>query len=168
MKMILFGTLSILLAAISAQAKTIASSDTDIKISTVSKVIQMAKVDRGNVTKTVNVVVLDFGKATDVSPTQSIFLTFTAYAEMGNIATSFPIDDVMVFKSAVRKDAGIYEIKALVYRDQVGMKDVTYTLDTTQMFIDEERNRKACGQDFCDGGLNTTIQVKETLSNPNY
>lgn len=155
---------AVILASVAVQAKTIKSQDKNIPVSSVSQVIQLAKVERNSVTKTVSVIVTDHGKSTDVSPTASIYLAFTAFAEMGNISTSFLIDDVLSFTSATRKAAGVYEIKATIYRDQAGIQDVTYTIDTTQAFIDEENKRKACGDDFCDGELDTTIEVKEVLT----
>ncbi|AHZ85155.1 hypothetical protein Bb109J_c2465 [Bdellovibrio bacteriovorus] len=168
MKKALLLPIAALLTSVSAQAKTIASDDKQIPVSSVSQVVQLAKVERDSVTKTVSVVVTDHGKSTDVSPTASIYLTFTAFAEMGNISTSFPIDHVLSFASAVRKSAGIYEIKAQVYRDEAGIQDITYTIDTNQMFIDEDKMRKACGGDFCDGELKTSIEVKETLKKAQF
>lgn len=157
-----------LLTSVSVQAKTIASQDKTIPVSSVSQVVQLAKVERKSVLKTVSVVVTDHGRSTDVSPTSAIYLTFTAFAEMGNISTSFPIDNVLSFTSAVRKSAGIYEIKAQVYRDEFGMQDITYTIDTNKMFLDEEKMRSACGNDFCDGELKTSIEVKETATRSQF
>lgn len=157
-----------LLTSVSVQAKTIASQDKTIPVSSVSQVVQLAKVERKSVLKTVSAVVTDHGRSTDVSPTASIYLTFTAFAEMGNISTSFPIDNVLSFTSAVRKSAGIYEIKAQVYRDEFGMQDITYTIDTNKMFLDEEKMRNACGDDFCDGELKTSIEVTETAKRSQF
>lgn len=168
MKMALLLPLAALLTSAPALAKTITSNNETIAVSSVSQVIRLAKVERGPVTKTVSVVVTDLGKSTDVSPTASIYLTFTAFAEMGNLSTSFTIDNVLSFTSAVRKSAGIYEIKALVYRDEAGLQDVTYTVDTNQMFIDEEKQRAACGDGFCDGELTTSVEVKETLKKAKF
>ncbi|AFY02268.1 hypothetical protein [Bdellovibrio bacteriovorus] len=168
MKKALLLPFAALLTSVSVQAKTIASDDKKIPVSSVSQVVKLAQVERDSVLKTVNVVVTDHGRSTDVSPTASIYLTFTAFAEMGNISTSFKIDHVLNFTSAVRKSAGVYEIKALVYRDEAGMQDITYTVDTNQMFIDEAKMRKDCGIDFCDGDLKTSIEVKETLKKAQF
>lgn len=42
-----------------------------------------------------------------------------------------------------------------------GLVNVITTIDATKMFADEKEQRKACGGDFCDQALKTSIEVSE-------
>ncbi|MBY0451924.1 MAG: hypothetical protein K2P92_02740, partial [Bdellovibrionaceae bacterium] len=57
--------------------------------------------------------------------------------------------------------AGIYTVIVTQYVEQVGFAEVTYEVNATQMFIDENKMRNACGDDFCDGTLKSQISVKQ-------
>lgn len=152
-------------AAVAVQAKTI-KSDAALTINPASvdqNIRLVTKDEPGSSLLKVSIIVTDEGMSTDVSPRHNIILTFASLAEMGNITTSFLItDQAYKFISAKRKAAGIYEIKTHVY-DERGMVEITETLDTTQMFIDEKKLRNNCGDGFCDTDLNTSIESTETV-----
>ncbi|MBO9667670.1 MAG: hypothetical protein J7501_12755, partial [Bdellovibrio sp.] len=61
-----------------------------------------------------------------------------------------------------RVSAGIYQIKYQTYRDEEGMVEVTLTIDTTEVFIADRKQREQCGNNFCDGQINANISIKET------
>jgi chromosome condensin MukBEF MukE localization factor len=138
-------------------AKTIAASD-------IEQVIRLVdKKEDGSSHKKLQIVVTDAGMSTDVSPRYTVRLGYASLAEMGNISADFKISDqAFQFVSATRKAPGIYEVKTIEYRDEDGMVDVTHTINATKMFVDEREARKACGDDFCDKELKTSIEVTET------
>lgn len=153
----------IFLTALTAQAKTIQSEELNITPSSIDKSIRLVDKDNlGSSHKKLSIIVTDGGMSTDVSPRYSIYLGYASLAEMGNISTDFKISDQAIqFISASRKSAGIYEIKTVEYRDD-GMYDVTTTIDATKMFSDEKKAREACGGDFCDLVLKSSISVTES------
>lgn len=152
----------VILSATFAQAKTVNSTDVQISASSIDQVIRLVdKNEPGSSHKKLSIIVEDRGMSTDVSPRYTISLGYASMAEMGNITASFQISDqAFQFISASRKSAGIYEVKTVEYRDD-GMYDVTTTIDATKMFVDEKEQRKACGGDFCDQELKTSIELSE-------
>lgn len=167
MKKILLATLLITLTTLVSQAKTISSESLSIKPSSIDKLVTLVdKNQPGSSQKKLNIVVTDGGMSTDVSPRYTIYLGYASMAEMGNITSDFKISDqAYKFVSAVRKSAGIYEVKTIEYRHEEnneGMYEVTHIIDATKMFADENAYRKNCGEDFCDGELKSTVTVTET------
>ncbi len=160
-KMILTA-LVILMASIS-QAKTVQSEELNVAPSSIDKVIRLVdKNEPGSSHKKLSIVVTDNGMSTDVSPRYQIYLGYASLAEMGNISVDFKVSDqAFEFISASRKSAGIYEVKTVEYRDD-GMYNVTQTIDATKVFADEKKQRDACGDDFCDQALKSSIVVTET------
>lgn len=153
----------VILSAAFARARTIKSEDVQISASSIDQVIRLVdKKDPGSSHKKLSIIVEDRGMSTDVSPRYTISLGYASMAEMGNITASFKISDqAFQFVSASRKSAGIYEVKTVEYRDEDGLVNVTTTIDATKMFADEKEQRKACGGDFCDQALKTSIEVLE-------
>jgi hypothetical protein len=151
------------LVSISAQAKEITSSQLSITPSSIDQVIRLVDKDQaGSSYKKLSIIVTDGGMSTDVSPRFTIYLGYASLAEMGNITADFKItNQAFSFISATRKSAGIYVVKFQEFRDD-GMYEVAQTIDTTPMFIEEKKVRSACGGDFCDTVLKTTISVTET------
>lgn len=159
----------VLVISVSGFAKTITSSDEKISAAAIDKVIRLVDKDSpGSSQKKVSIVVEDHGMSTDVSPRYTAYLGFASLAEMGNISADFKItDQIYKFTSALRKSAGIYEIKFTEYRDEVGMIEVTQTIDTTKMFSDEQKMRVQCDTGFCDGELKTSVSVSEVFKKLN-
>ncbi|MES2803906.1 MAG: hypothetical protein V4654_15545 [Bdellovibrionota bacterium] len=153
----------VILTTIFAQAKIVNSEDLKVSASSIDQVIRLVdKDDPGSSHKKLSIIVEDHGMSTDVSPRYTISLGYASMAEMGNITADFKItDQAYKFISAKRKGAGIYEVKTKEYRDADGMYDVTLTIDATKMFVDEKEQRKACGDNFCDLVLKTSISVSE-------
>ncbi|WP_347357987.1 hypothetical protein [Bdellovibrio sp.] len=156
-------SLSLLLSA-NAFAKSVSSESLQIAPSSIDQVVRLVdKKDPGSSAKKVSIVVEDHGLSTDVSPRYTVYLGYASLAEMGNISADFKIDDqVFEFKSATRKAAGIYEIKVVGFTADGALTDITHTVDTNQMFIDERKARTACGGDFCDQTLKTSVEVKSS------
>lgn len=161
MKHMLLSALVILSTAF-AHAGTIQSEELQIAPSDIDQVIRLVdKNDPGSSHKKLSIVVTDHGMSTDVSPRYSIYLGYASLAEMGNIAVDFKISDQAIqFLAASRKAAGVYEVVTTEYRDD-GMYKVTTTIDATKMFSDEKKERQACGGDFCDLKLKTSVTTSE-------
>lgn len=163
MKHLLLSALVILSTAF-AQAGTVKSQDLQIAPSKIDQVIRLVdKNDPGSSHKKLSIIVTDHGMSTDLSPRYSIYLAYASLAEMGNIAVDFKINDQAIqFLAASRKAAGIYEVVTTEYRDD-GMYKVTTTIDATKMFSDEKKEREACGGDFCDLKLKTSVSTSEKV-----
>jgi hypothetical protein len=159
----------VLLMTVSGIAKTIASSDEKISAAAIDKVIRLVDKDNpGSSQKKVSIVLEDHGMSTDVSPRYTAYLGFASFAEMGNLSADFKISDqIYTFTSAARKSAGIYEIKFTEYRSEVGMIEVTQTIDATKMFSDDQKMRVQCDTGFCDGDLKTSVSVSEVFKKLN-
>ena len=120
------------------------------------------KNEPGSSQKKLSVVVTDSGMSTDVSPRYTVYLGYASMAEMGNLTSTFEITNLGYGPvKAERKAAGIYTVVVTQFIDQVGFAEVTYEVNATQMFIDENKMRNACGGDFCDGELKSQILVKQ-------
>lgn len=163
MKKILLSTL-VVLSTVLAKAGTINSENVTVSAANVDQVIRLVdKSEGGSSHKKLSIIVTDRGMSTDVSPRYTITLGYASMAEMGNITASFRItDQVFQFLSATRISAGVYEVKTVDYRDE-GFVVVTTTIDATKMFADEKKARQACGGDFCDQILKTSVQVSEKV-----
>ncbi len=78
----------------------------------------------------VNAVVVDHGGSTDMSPTQTVFLTIYQKGEMYSTDLAFKIADVMNFVGATRTKGGIYLVKATELDDKAGtVAKVSYRID---------------------------------------
>lgn len=151
------------LSATLSQARIVNSTETQIAPANVDSVINLVnKIDAGSSQKKLNIVVTDSGMSTDVSPRYTVYLGYASMAEMGNISSTFEITNQGYGPvRAERKAAGIYTVIVTQFIDQVGLAEVTYEVNATQMFVDENKMRNACGGDFCDGNLKSTISVKQ-------
>lgn len=141
--------------SISTQAATINSENVTVSVARVVKVIPL--VERSGLQ--VSVVVQDLGGSTDVSPTQTVYLTLYAKGEMFDTDATFKIADVLSLVSAKRVSGGIYEIKAMTYDND--MAETTYTIDATKAVI--AIRTVDCGEDFdCEASSKfaTTVEVK--------
>ncbi|MGZ3745440.1 MAG: hypothetical protein ACXVB1_06060 [Pseudobdellovibrionaceae bacterium] len=139
------------------------SSNTSIAPSSIDQVIRLVdKEQAGSSQKKLSIVVEDNGMSTDVSPRYTVYLGYANLSEMGSVTADFKINgNAIKFISAIRKAAGIYEVKVQEYRED-GMYEVIQEIDTTQMFSDEQKAIKTCGGDFCYRALETSVSVKET------
>jgi hypothetical protein len=152
-----------------AASRTVPATDITVKASSIDQVVRLVNKDvPGSHQTKVSVVVTDQGMSTDISPRYGLVLIFASFAEMGNLQASFNLAENGIYKlnSAVRKSAGIYEVKYKEYGDEAGFYEVTLKIDATQMFVDEKTTRKICGGDFCDEDLKTSITVTETGRRP--
>lgn len=153
----------VIISTIAANAQSIQSEEIKIAPSSIDQSIRLVdKKDPGSTDKKLSIIVTDRGMSTDVSPRYSVLLAYSSLAEMGNITADFKIsENAFQFISASRISAGIYEVKTVEYRDD-GMYDVKTIIDATKMFSDEKKAREACGGDFCDQVLKSTVQTKVT------
>ncbi len=153
----------VLLASTISQAKIVKSTEAQINPANIDTVIRLVdKNEPGSSQKKLSIVVTDSGMSTDVSPRYTVYLGYASMAEMGNLTSTFEITNLGYGPvKAERKAAGIYTVVVTQILDQVGFAEVTYEVNATQMFIDENKMRDACGGDFCDGTLKSQISVKQ-------
>lgn len=163
----LFLSVISLIVSTTALAKTVSSSQVQVSPSAVDQVIQLVNKSSSNGGEMkVTVLVEKGGLSTDFSPRYTLYLSIASFAEMGNITADFVIANAYEFLSARRKAPGIYEIQFVDYRtneENTSRFEVTYTIDATQVFSDEKKQRAACGGDFCDVDLKTSVNITETI-----
>lgn len=154
---------ALILTAAASHAKIINSTEVQIDPANVDTVISLVnKNEPGSSQKKLNIVVTDSGMSTDVSPRYTVYLGYASMAEMGNITSTYQITNEGYGPvRAERKSAGLYTVIVTQFVDQVGFAEVTYEVNATQMFIDENKMRAACGGDFCDGNLKSKITVTQ-------
>jgi hypothetical protein len=149
-----------------ANATTVNSSVVSVAPSTITSVFKLVESAPQTVpAKKVQVVVTDHGLSTDLSPRYSAILSFSSFAEMGNITADFEITNHLFNGvSAKRLKPGIYEVSGVEYGGETAtFANVAYTIDARQMFSDEISMRKFCGGDFCDGLLKTKVEVSKSI-----
>ncbi|WP_413581762.1 hypothetical protein [Bdellovibrio sp. HCB288] len=162
MKKIVMFLIALSTAAIS-HAAPLAPTEDKITPDFVDQAIRLADTQKDSVRRKVTVVVTDLGLSTDMSPRSTVYLTYNSNAEMGNLSASFLVaNDVFHGLEAKRVAPGIFEISYVTYRDEGGMLKVTKTIDATELYVQDHKMRNACGNDFCDGQINASIDVKET------
>lgn len=155
-------TTFVMLTTTIAQASSIKSEELTIRPSSVDKVVRLVdKPDPGSSHKKLSIISSDNGLSTDMSPRYTIYLGYQSAAEMGNINANFELSKAYSLESAKRIAGGVYEVVTTEYRDEQGFVKVTQRVDATKMFSDEKAAREACGDDFCDLELKTSIEVKE-------
>lgn len=143
------------LFSLSAQAEEIRSSETSVNIARVTQVINLVTTSEIQV----NVAVQDLGGSTDMSPTETVFLTLYTKGEMFSTDASFEIANTFGFKSAKRIKGGIYEITVLTWDDGKGLVDATYVVDARKAIVDIKNVH--CDDFDCDASENfsSTISV---------
>lgn len=147
--------LMVSLLPLAAQAEEIRSSDTSVNIARVTQVINLASTPEIQV----NVAVQDLGGSTDVSPTQTIYLTLYTKGEMFSTDATFEITTAFAFQGAKRIKGGLYEITVLGWNDERGLVDVTYVVDARKAIVEIKNVR--CEEFDCDASENfsSTISV---------
>ena len=140
---------------VSAQAASVASKKTKVEIARVVSVVPLEFSDDIQV----SMVLLDRGGSTDVSPTQTIYLTLYAKGEMFSTDATFEIASVLGLKSVRAVSPGVYEIVGSIYDETV--YDVTYTVNATQALKDMKAVN--CGHDFdCAASTNFKSKIDVT------
>lgn len=154
----------VFLMSLSAMAKVVPSSKQRVDPAHIDQMIRLVdKKEIGSSHKKLSIIVTDGGMSTDVSPRFTVYLGYASMAEMGNLTSTFKINDnAFQFVSASRKAAGIYEVKVIEYRDDVGLVEVTQTIDATKLFSDEKKIRNPC-DGFCDQEFKSSVEVQETV-----
>lgn len=150
----------VVLPLVTSAATTVPSSKVQLSPSSIDKVVRLVdKKEADSSYKKVQILVTDRGMSTGVSPRYSVYLAYSSLAEMGNIFADVVINENAIeFLSASRKAPGIYEVKVTEYHDGE-MYEVTQEINATAIFVDEEKKRKECGDDFCDGALKTSVSI---------
>lgn len=161
MKVILF-TFAFLASAASfagSTTKTVLSlnqKEAKIDLASVADAVVLGQ----NKTKdiTVRLVTIDLGQSTDVSNRKLVFLTYFHGGEVVNTRTSFDLGPVREIKSIKRLAPGVYQIKVVSAFEKFENK--TWTIDTTQVFLDDNKLDDVDGTEFYfDSELKLTEEV---------
>ncbi len=151
MKSLLIALIAI--SGVAAQAEVVRSEDAQVSIARVTSVDAFKE---GEVQA--SIAVQDHGGSTDVSPTETVFLTLYRKGEMFSTDATFKIESVVAFEKARRVSAGVYELTARDTR----WKKVTYRIDARKAL--KEINAVDCGDEFdCGASTNFASEVNVTV-----
>ncbi len=109
--------LSIISLAGGKYTETVMSGTTDVNPASVQTIYNLYRLTNDNTMQNnmglnVNLVVVDLGGSTDVSPTQKMLLTLFDKQEMYSTAVSFEVGTVYKVNQVKRIGRGLYQIKA--------------------------------------------------------
>lgn len=146
---------------LAAQAETIRSEKHQTNIARVTELHQLSapKAEVG-----VQVVVEDLGGSTDLSPTQTVFLTLYRKGEMFSTDAAFKLANVLFLKGVKRVKNGVYEV-TVVDIDEEGRFDFekgsTYRIDARKAI--SAIAAVDCGGDFdCGNSENFASEISMT------
>jgi len=137
--------------------KLIVSNDKDAMIhaTRVEKVIHLSKESDINV----NIVLMDTGGSTDVSPTKNIYFTLYKRGEMFSTDASFKLGSFFSLNSTRKVSNGLYSLVVESY-------DANYRMVTMNYIIDAKKAMRAlqkveCGDEF---DCSASTQFKSSIS----
>jgi hypothetical protein len=164
MKLLILSAMTMFSIATFAASTTVKSSAKGDASVTVARVVHLTNLvdkkagESGSLTNLlVNVVVVDTGGSTDMSPTKKVYLTMYSKGEMFSTDATFEIADIFEFKSAKRVEAGVYEIVVTVPSDVSGLEEVTYIVDGKKASVDIQAVQ--CDDFDCDASTNFSSSV---------
>lgn len=148
--------LMVCLMSLTAQAEEIRNNDNIVSIARITQVINLVTTPEIQV----NVAVQDLGGSTDMSPTETVFLTLYAKGEMFSTDAAFEIGTFFGLKGAKRIQGGIYEVTVQDYVEREGLVDVTYVVDARKAIL-AMKNVSCDGEFDCDASekFSSTISV---------
>lgn len=151
----IFLLLAVLLP-ISAQSKEIRSTKTEINV---ARIVKVERLSRAEDKVLVNIAIEDLGGSTDLSPTQTVYLTIYNKGEMFSTDASFPLASVLDFKGAKRLADGLYSIKILEMDENGRIQNAVYRINARQAL--KEIEHVDCGVDFdCDKSTNFSSAIQ--------
>ncbi len=109
MKKIILIALTVILPLAAAQAEEIRSAKTQTKV---ARIAGLHKLSKASDEVAVNLVVVDLGGSTDVSPTKRLHLTIYRKGEMYSTDASFALMEMLELKGVKRIANGIYLVIA--------------------------------------------------------
>jgi hypothetical protein len=124
--------LASLVLSFQAFAAKIESSKNDVNVARVVEIVKL--VNKSDIQ--VNLVVVDNGGSTDMSPTQSLFFNIYSKGEMFSTDASFDLGYIFSLVSAKRVTNGVYEVKYMNIDDNSGnFVEMTKIIDASEAII---------------------------------
>ncbi len=111
--------LAMTLTSFSLSAATIESSKNTVSAARVVEVVKL--VNKADIQ--VNVVVVDNGGSTDVSPTQSLYFNIYSKGEMFSTDASFDLGYIFSLESAKRISGGVYQLEITGANEETAMPE---------------------------------------------
>lgn len=150
-------TALVLLSSTSLMAEQVKSSKTEVNVGRVVDLVKL--VSKPDVQ--VNVVVVDLGGSTDVSPTQKLYFNIYSKGEMFSTDASFDLGGIYSFKKATRIAGGIYELVIEGSNDETSMPEAqTLVVDAQKAIVNLKKVQ--CDDFDCDAStkFEAAIEVK--------
>lgn len=147
-----------LILSFSAFSETIESSKNNINAARVVELIKL--VNKTDIQ--VNIVVVDNGGSTDVSPTQSLFFNIYSKGEMFSTDASFNLGPIYSLESAKRVNSGIYEVVINGVNAETSMPEKQIIVIDAQKAIIALKN-VSCDDFDCEASSNFKSSIETTL-----
>lgn len=147
-----------LMSSTTLMAEQIKSSKNAVNVARVVEITTL--VNKADIK--VNLVVVDNGGSTDVSPTQELFFNIYSKGEMFSTDASFNLGYIYSFKKATRISGGVYEVVIEGANEENSMPEVQTLVIDAQKAIVSLKNVQC--EDFdCDAStkFESTIEVKK-------
>lgn len=150
-------TAIMLLTSTALMAEQIKSSKNNVNVARVVEVSTL--VNKADIK--VNVVVVDNGGTTDVSPTQALYFNIYSKGEMFSTDASFNLGHIYSFKKATRVAGGVYEVEIEGANVETSMPENQTLVIDAQEAIVSLKNVKC--EDFdCDASSNFESAIEVT------
>ncbi|HAR44556.1 MAG TPA: hypothetical protein DCS07_18305 [Bdellovibrionales bacterium] len=107
----------------------------------------------------VRLITVDNGKSTDVSPRYRLLLTYFHAGETNNVQTAFELGSFYEVLKTSRVGPGIYRVNVKQWTDSGKFEKVSLTINTTQVFIDDN---KLMPEEFQDPYFSSSISVEQS------
>ncbi len=121
-----------LISSTALMAEQIKSSKNAVNVARVVEIATL--VNKADIK--VNLVVVDNGGSTDVSPTQELFFNIYSKGEMFSTDASFNLGAIYSFKKATRVAGGVYEVVIEGSNDETSMPETqTLVIDAQKAII---------------------------------
>lgn len=145
-----------LLSSTALMAGQIKSSKNQVNVGRIAEMVKLVNKDDIKV----NLVVVDNGGSTDVSPTQELYFNLYTKGEMFSTDASFNLGYIYSFKKASRISGGVYEVVIEGPNDETSMPELqTLVIDAQKAIVSIKKVE--CEDFHCDASTNfeSTIEV---------
>ncbi len=152
--------------AISAESVTYKISPTDASVNP-GRVVNIHQFKKSDNNAGFNAVEIGLGMSTDVSPQIALFLGYNRNQEMTNTWATYKLGEFLSVSKYERLSAGIYVVEGMMFTgnlfDDIYISQVRIKIDTTAVWIENEKMLEVADYDFVDGPVNADISVTVSI-----
>lgn len=150
-----------------ADESIIKSQDFQVPVSSIHKIVNIVDKQEDNSPnrQQLSIIVQSINAPNSTDPRQKIYLSYFRGNGLASLSSSFLVSaQATKFESAQRVGPGLYEV---ITQEVVNKKFIKtkYSIDASQIFIDEENSLKWANDElFIMGPLSTTIKINRQVT----